>query len=103
MSPRQPREERQPLQPTLRIGHELGTTSDCHTSANGSFRVRHVRGAFAVDGNAPLCQCRAARSRPRRPAKIIVVDHKAIAIYFSAVRIGGIRCQTTPKKLVSLI
>ena len=92
-----------------------------------SSRVRHVRGAFAVDGNAPLCQCRAVRSlmpaaaaaaanvfpdirfsrnrrtwaslinpsstrktgsltrlsvgprtgrsRPRQPAKIIVVDH----------------------------
>ena len=39
-----------------------GTTSDSHTPANGSSRVRHVRGAFAVDGNAPLCQCRAVRS-----------------------------------------
>ncbi len=39
-----------------------GTTSDCHTSANGSSRVRHHRGAFAVDGNGPLCHLRAARS-----------------------------------------
>jgi hypothetical protein len=37
-----------------------GTTSDSHTSTNGSSRVRHVRGA--VDGNAPLCHLRAARS-----------------------------------------
>ena len=39
-----------------------GTTSDSHTSTNGSSRVRHVRGAFAVVGNAPSCQRRAVRS-----------------------------------------
>ena len=39
-----------------------GTTSVCHTSANGSSRVRHVRSAFADDGNGPLCHSRAARS-----------------------------------------
>ena len=39
-----------------------GTTSDCHTSANGSSRVRHLRGAFTVEGNAPLCHRRAVRS-----------------------------------------
>ena len=39
-----------------------GTTSDCHTSANGSSRMRHHRGAFTVDGNGPLCHLRAARS-----------------------------------------
>ena len=39
-----------------------GTTSDSHTSANGSSRVRHVRGPRTAAGNAPLSHRRAVRS-----------------------------------------
>ena len=56
-----------------------GTTSDCHTSANGSSRVRHVRGGFTVDGNAPLCHFRAARS-------LIPAAAAAAASVFPAIR-----------------
>ena len=108
-----------------------------------------VRGAFAVDGNAPLCQCRAVRSlipaaaaaaanvfpdirfsrnrrtwasvinpsstrktgsltrlsvgprtgrsRPRQPARIIVVDHRGIVVLV-IVSIGAIAC-AVPSRL----
>ena len=61
-----------------------GTTSDSHTPANGSSRVRHVRGAFAVDGNAPLCQCRAVRSL--MPAAAAAADNVFPDIRFSRNR-----------------
>ena len=59
-----------------------GTTSGCHTSANGSSRVRHHRGAFAVDGNGPLCHLRAARSLI--PAAAAAAANVLPAIRFSA-------------------
>ena len=59
MPPAQRREQRQHLQPSVSATN-CGTTSDSHTSANGSSRVRHVRGAFDVAGEAPLRQRRAA-------------------------------------------
>ena len=61
-----------------------GTTSDCHTSANGSSRVRHHRGAFAVDGNGPLCHLRAVRSLI--PAAAAVAASVLPAIRFSRNR-----------------
>ena len=45
---------------------DCGTTSDCHTSANGSLPRGHVRRALAVDGNARSASG-APSARPSRP------------------------------------
>ena len=69
-----------------------GTISDCHMSANESSRVRQAGGAFAVDGNAPLCQRRAVRSLiPAAAAAAVYLPRRGVHVRFvSAVLCGGV-------------
>ena len=80
MPPAQRREQRQHLQLTVGIGHQLRYDFDCHTSANGSSRVRHVPQRL-----------RRRRQRPALPAARIPATAAAAASGLTAAADRALR------------
>ena len=71
-----------------------GTTSQAHTSANGSPRVRQWRAPLHADGNGPDCHSRAVRSHMPAAAAAASIVIPAIRFLLSkqtcsSVTIGG--------------